>query len=363
MSDKTACPILRFLEFTTGKLRPIFNCYEAIQSGTMFEAKISISKFINSVECALGLMVVALNVLWPLIAMVRGIEIDCYLATFEFLLMFGTVCFGVYLRVRLKLQASAKLFITMGFLIALLSGAMNLIYLRFPVDTLWLDPILDAADSAIGYDWLTFVVWLSENPKIANTLGFIYISSLFQIVFMAAVLSLTGRDRTLYRMLLTAFVALFATVAIWIIAPSFGPAIFYTLPPEAEAKFQLVNNSRFKSEVWHLVTDGAGTVPPTPKLGLIAFPSYHTVMLLLVLVYAWDTPVRWPVVVVNIPMLPAILGQGAHYVADVVAGVLVFIAAAWMSRQKIVGPETWPVSFGTENEQEFPIFPLGRPPK
>ena len=301
-----------------------------------------LENFLNGPERALGALVISVSILWPIIALVKDVRIDLLLTLPAIVLELSLFVVGIYLRVRIKWEAVAKLFIALSFYLTVLRCVSNLISLRLPIDGLWLDYVLQGTDDAIGYSWIGFVEWMSMNPDVANFLAIVYHTSLGQLAVLITFLALRRYDKTLYRFLASAAASLFLTVSIWMIWPSFGPAMVATIPQSFEDSFNMIVNSGFQNQMYRSIEVGVESVPPRTTLGLVAFPSYHTIMTLLVIVYAWSTPLRWPFFLFNLAMWPAILGQGAHYVADVAAGFVVFWIGAWFARAVIKGPEVWP---------------------
>jgi hypothetical protein len=308
-----------------------------------------LNRFFTGPERTFLLLVIFISFLWPIVAVMKKVEINMVLTAPAIGLEILLILVGVYLRIRLNWEAVAKLFIALSFFMSVLRCVSNLISLRFPLDGLWLDHVLQATDDAIGYSWIGFVEWMSMNPGVANYLALTYHTSLPQLTILITFLALTRRDNTLYRFLTCAAISLFITVSIWMIWPSFGPAINATIPKEFEESFNMIVNSGFQVQMLKNIENGVDSVPPTTTLGLVAFPSFHTIMTLLVIVYAWGTPLRWPFFIFNLAMWPAILGQGAHYVADVVAGFVVFWIGAMCARTVINGSELWP-KLGTQTE-------------
>ncbi|GAA2819015.1 PAP2 superfamily protein [Aminobacter aminovorans] len=62
--------------------------------------------------------------------------------------------------------------------------------------------------------------------------------------------------------------------------------------------------------------------------GLIGFPSFHTVLGLMALIVVWPYRiVRYFVLVLNVFLAPAILIHGGHNLVDMIAGVVITLAA------------------------------------
>jgi membrane-associated phospholipid phosphatase len=62
--------------------------------------------------------------------------------------------------------------------------------------------------------------------------------------------------------------------------------------------------------------------------GLISMPSYHAILGTLTVLACWPTRARWPVFAFNVVMLIATVHSGAHYLVDVLAGILLAVIAA-----------------------------------
>ena len=67
---------------------------------------------------------------------------------------------------------------------------------------------------------------------------------------------------------------------------------------------------------------------------MIVFPSYHTIMALLVVYACWTTPIlRWIALALTALMLLSIVPIGGHHVWDIVAAVALFAAALPLARR------------------------------
>ncbi len=133
--------------------------------------------------------------------------------------------------------------------------------------------------------------------------------------------------------MLTGTIALLMTTATWWLAPSIGPAAHRAIDPVIEAGMGLVTNAEFGAMLQQLARDGLPVIAPGTIEGTIAFPSYHTVMALLAVVYLRGTALFVPALALNTAMVPAILSHGGHHLLDLLAGVLAFLLAAWLARR------------------------------
>lgn len=60
--------------------------------------------------------------------------------------------------------------------------------------------------------------------------------------------------------------------------------------------------------------------------GIVNFPSVHAGLAMLLIWAAWPTKLRYPVLLLNAVMIIAALTHGAHYLADVISGLLLAVA-------------------------------------
>ncbi len=79
-------------------------------------------------------------------------------------------------------------------------------------------------------------------------------------------------------------------------------------------------------------------ISPKDSLGLIAAPSFHTVMAVQLAYAAWTLRWIWPwSLIVNLLVLPSTIIHGGHHLVDVLggfaAGVLGIVAAQAFLRQ------------------------------
>lgn len=244
---------------------------------------------------------------------------------------FGLFAAGIYIR-RFKNQPRiAQLAIANSLFLGFMAITALLIYLRFPIAELTLDKWLIRTDAAIGYSWPEFVGNVAAYPEIGYLLRFVYLSSLPQLFVMVTYLALSGKCSTLDRALMAGALSLLFTTMIWWIAPSVGPSAFTDLSHGLESKIELVTNSNYAEILRNLSAQGLAVIRPSDIVGTIAFPSYHTVMSLLVVWYLRRTALFFPALVINILMIPAILSHGGHHLLDVAGGVATFALAAWLA--------------------------------
>ncbi|MGC1504090.1 MAG: phosphatase PAP2 family protein [Sulfitobacter sp.] len=244
----------------------------------------------------------------------------------------GLILLGGFVRVKRNMPRAAMAAIGTGVYIGFSGVIAILIYLRFPFDTPMIDSQLMAVDSALfGYSWQGFTSAMAAYPTIGKVIGAIYGTSLAQLFLVIFILSFLGRAVDLHRLLITGTLSLLLAVGFWWVWPSIGPSAYVALSYEVETALGLVHGQAEGDRLMQIATTGVPMISPEVIMGTIAFPSYHTVMLCLSIGFVWGTWIFWPLVVVNLGMLPAILSHGGHHLSDMLGGFAAFAVALWIA--------------------------------
>ncbi len=189
-------------------------------------------------------------------------------------------------------------------------------------------------DSALGLDWLGYVLWLDRRPALLELMDLAYSGlTIYSCFAFALVLILVGAERA------REFVLLFLLTAV--AASTFGmffPAVaamtYYA--PDA----QLLQTLTPTTGAYHLETLARLRTEAAPMLelhslpGLTTFPSFHTAMGLVVIHCARGSRLLFvPMVLLNALMIASTPALGSHYFVDVLAGAGVAAAAVVLLRR------------------------------
>lgn len=262
----------------------------------------------------------------------KGVDIDLTgyagVATIGLTMM----ALGQYYRtVRPDTRISAAVTATGLFIIFSLCGSI-FNYMLLPVQFPVIDGMLTRIDAAIGFSWPDTMIWLSEYPLLVGLLHIVYVSSLPQMVIVILILGFGGQVDSLYRFLLTGMVGVLTAMAFWFFFPSFGTSTLYTLPPAVRDVMPLVVGPEYGAQLSRLALDGVSYLTPKDVLGLIAFPSFHTVMACMSVYFLRYSRVLFSVsLAINSLMLPAIVIHGGHHLTDLFGGIVTFCFACWLS--------------------------------
>lgn len=197
-------------------------------------------------------------------------------------------------------------------------------YLLLPVGALY-DMTFIAWDRALGFQWLDFLNATAEVPLLGSVLRVVYASSHVQLIVVVVLLGFRGDARNLHLFLLSGIIAALASILIWRALPNTTPAAYFVLSPEVGQSVQPAVDHAYGLELLRLAKEGIRFISPRDMLGLISFPSFHTVMACLSVWFTRRIKYLFPVfAVINILMIPAIIVQGGHNLVDVIAGAAVF---------------------------------------
>ncbi|MEO7053364.1 MAG: phosphatase PAP2 family protein [Rhizomicrobium sp.] len=155
-----------------------------------------------------------------------------------------------------------------------------------------------------------------------------------QIAILVIVLSLSGYHREVYRFCLAVAVGAIIAIGIWTAVPSLGAKSIYALPASMEHRMALDVTTDYGRALVALLHNGPGYITPRDMRGLIAFPSYHAVLALLLIWYArrvvW---LRWPALILNLVVLVSAPVQGGHHLIDIFGGAGVAIISVLLVRR------------------------------
>ncbi len=208
------------------------------------------------------------------------------------------------------------------------------------------DAVLAQYDAVLGFDWRAWYTLLAPHVVLRFALWLAYSSLFPQILFSIFWFSATGHDERNYELLLHNIFSLLATIAIFALFPAIGLPV-----PGREGEIATVLALRMGQapafELAHLH-------------GIISFPSYHTVLAVL-LTYAYRRSRLLPVAAaLNALMLFSIPSFGRHYLIDMIAGAAVaLVAIPTVRRARIfaqrLAPAPLAVRFGSRVAAPPPI--------
>lgn len=290
-------------------------------------------------EAISGALTAAIIILVFALSMTKGLPIDLASFAVPFLTGVGMLLVAGYYRWRGR---SPRIGLAIGscaifILFSNSGGVLN--YALLPTSRPVIDGTLFQIDAALGFDWSRFAGTIADYPTLSDVLGYVYRSSLPQLAFVILLLGFTGQRIALHRFLIVGVFTSCLSIFIWVLAPSFGPSPYVQLDPAIDASLGRVVDAQYGSHLLDLARHGPDLIRASEMIGLIAFPSMHTVMAWMSVWFTRRTVAFWPAIVINVLMIPAIIVHGGHHLIDIIAGSVAFALTLLLARRLIPDDE------------------------
>jgi hypothetical protein len=277
----------------------------------------------------LALSLVAVDLTW---ACLVHFDIDRAAYLRLGILALGLFAGGLFYQTVRPDPALAAMLMGASFLTAFSAAASVLNYFLLTVAGPRIDWLLVAADRALGFDWYATMVAMAQHPFINGVFFQVYNLILPEIALVLIALAWSGQAEKVYRFCLAVAIGALIAITIWALIPSLGAKSLYTLPPAIASHLTLAVDCDYGRALVQLLHNGPGHITPDDLRGLIAFPSYHGVLALILVWYAWRVSwLRWPVLLINAVVLVCTPIQGGHHMVDVLAAFPVTALALFLS--------------------------------
>ena len=196
------------------------------------------------------------------------------------------------------------------------------------------DQALLSIDRAIGMDPESIAAFVNNHQWLAKCFDTGYGFIKWPLLGVPIILAMKLRLIRLQQFILALNIALIVTIVISVFVPAIGTYYGLNVSPE---RFPLLNGSIYASQLRDILSlrDGSLRQIELFKLsGIVSFPSFHAASAVL---YAWALwPVRgfirYAASGINGLMLASTPVIGAHYMIDVIAGVLLAALAILLAK-------------------------------
>jgi membrane-associated phospholipid phosphatase len=225
-----------------------------------------------------------------------------------------------------------------AFLVSFSLAAATLSYLLITLNFPLIDDLLVRWDAAFGFDWVEYVAFVNERPWLGTLFSVVYATSLIQVAMAVVILSLVGRINRVREMMWALMISGLGCIIFAGFFPSAG-ALGHFQPA---ADFYLQNRPmvdlEYKQSFFDL-RNGLETVMHADDIkGLVAFPSYHVSMsVLIVAAFRSTRYLFWPMLVLNTIIVAATPIDGGHHMVDAIGGFILaaasVYAAIWLRRR------------------------------
>jgi membrane-associated phospholipid phosphatase len=209
------------------------------------------------------------------------------------------------------------------FIVLLGFATITLVYLATSAGLPLQDERFAAFDRSLGFDWISYLTVTNSSPILSSILVWAYHSAGPQLSVLYLLLSFTNREVRLAEFLALAALTLLVVGCLACLFPAIGATAYYRPDPSLLSHFGLDSGMRHYEAFMNLRTEASPLVD-FKIIGVVQFPSFHTVLAILTAYAVRDLPyVALPALVINLIVIAATLPEGGHHLADVIAGAAI----------------------------------------
>lgn len=195
------------------------------------------------------------------------------------------------------------------------------------------DATLTKLDAALFFHWPDWMDFQRAHPWYSATLQAAYDSWGIQLYGSTFFFALTGRQSRNRELLRLAIVSSALTLILFHSFPALGPFFQFSVGPKLEHLLHLP----------YLRAGAPLALAPLDLQGLISFPSFHSVMAaVFVYVHRGEGWLSRAVLALNVVMLLGTIVCGAHYLVDILGGLVVAGTSIGLVRMMSITPRKLP---------------------
>lgn len=299
-----------------------------------------VKPFLWPVERFLRNTILVLAIFDLVMVLVRNIGVDWFSYTLFFALGIFMITVGMFYRSSGRSERISMTLMATGLLLLFTIMLSVFGYLLLPLWREPIDPFLVQIDAWFGYSWPDIVQFAGRHPLFNELTRYAYLSSIPQMALLFIILGFGGNQKELHVFILSITASGLATLGFWTLFPAFGTSVLYDISGTIEQAARPLVGSSYGAELLRLGAEGPKFISPKDMEGLVAFPSYHTIMAVLAMYSARTTRWWFPIlVVINLFVLPGVLIHGGHHLIDVFGGLLTASCTIYVARHVVTGKE------------------------
>jgi hypothetical protein len=220
--------------------------------------------------------------------------------------------------------------------ILVLFGAVGFVFSYLAIENGWAirDEWFAALDRKLGFDWPSYTTFVLNNDWLIKASLVLYLLTppLVGLAILRACRN--GQFDQASEIVATVILGGILCVLVSGMLPSVGGSGFFVADADFYGDRAVVFGNEYKQTFLEL-RDGAGMdVFLLCPAALIAFPSYHAALCLLVIVaFSRSGMLGGTILALNLATLLSLPVQGGHYLVDVLGGLLIGAAAIWVVRR------------------------------
>jgi PAP2 superfamily len=219
--------------------------------------------------------------------------------------------------------------------LALSIGFVVLSYLAIDARLPLIDADLSRIDADLGFNWLMWFAFVQSHPWLRAVFYYAYGGTAVAMSAAVFYLTVTQRVRRCHELLWIFAVTAAATVAIGGLLPAMHAPFYYLQARNQGTPSRLYP---FLADLIALRHGTLSRIDLASLRGLVCFPSYHTVLLIMLCYALRGTRAFWAAVAYAMITLPSLPCIGGHYLVDIPGGAAVAIPAILLVRRWLPAP-------------------------
>ena len=216
-----------------------------------------------------------------------------------------------------------------AFLLIFSALACVLSYLVTGLGLPLIDNALAATDKSLGFNWLNYVAFADSHPWIGMLTTAVYRSTLYQIALTVVVLPLFGHADRAREMTLTVMMSALLCIVISGVLPAAGALAYFHPGAGLFLQHHPVVDLSYKQVFFDMRSGALRHLSLIDVHGLIAFPSYHVALSVILMVAFRGVKLWfWPIAVLNLLVILATPIEGGHHLSDALGGAALALFSA-----------------------------------
>lgn len=196
------------------------------------------------------------------------------------------------------------------------------------------DATLDRIDRAFGYDWPAIFHFFADRPLLTQLSRIPYDLAPQQMLLLTYLLMARRLYERILLLISANFLALFLTHVIAMFMPALGTYAFAGLSLADHPGVDFTTRAEHVPSLLAARMAIAPDLDAMQRFGIVTFPSYHAVMIVLAIWASWKIPfLRIPALIWNAVILIATPVHGSHYLCDIAMGSVVAMFSIALAHQ------------------------------
>jgi len=205
------------------------------------------------------------------------------------------------------------------------------------------------ADLMLGFDWMAAVKYFVELPAWVSIYSSkLYNSTHWAMLIVAGFLIFSGKHRRMDEYLTLFIITGIVTCVISGFIPAVNAYEFFLPNDEIYDRLSPIVGRGYYDDFFALRDGSLRQLKLLDVQGLVSFPSFHTILALLLIYVMRGTGIFFIITLVwNIGIITTTPFDGAHYLVDIIAGGLVMLGAIhfirwfepWLAKNFVKSPK------------------------